>query len=103
MTLKEHIQIFLHYKVPRFINKYFRRVKISEKGLAFFDYCVKVFQDENYEAENYQEIMFDKMIERLREKDGTSRKTAAAIYMEILMPYLNIRFVEGENSNNVDV
>lgn len=96
MTLKDRMTIFFRYKVPRFFNKHFGRARISDKGMEFFDYCVKILQDENYEAETYQEMMFEEMVDNLRKEDGLDRKTAAAIYLDILMPYVNIEFVEGD-------
>lgn len=74
MTIKDRVKIFFHYNVPNFINKHFCKMKLSEKGKTFFDYCMKVFDDEKYEADTYQEIIFDNKIENLCKEKGVDRK-----------------------------
>lgn len=86
MTLKERWLIFKNYTIPHFFIKYFGKYKMSEEGYKFFEFCAKVIQDLDYEAETYQEMIFD---ERLKQ-EGKTRREAAGMYFAILMPYVEM-------------
>lgn len=88
MTIKERFRFFIYYTIPHFFNKHFGKYQISEKGYEFFDFCMKVVNNPEYEAETYQEIIFEEPLKTLQEKDELSRREAAMVYIRILVPYL---------------
>lgn len=100
MTFKQHWEVFTKYKVPRFLNKNFGAYQMSEKGNDFFEFCVKVAQDPNYEAATYQEMLFEDILKIVQE-NGESRHDVVIFYIKLLMPYVDISFEE--DKENVDI
>lgn len=93
MTVKEKWDVFTKYKVPRFLNKNFGAYQISDKGNDFYDFCMKVAQNPGYEAETYQEILFEDILKIVQE-NGESRRDAAIFYIKLLLPYVDVSFIE---------
>ena len=90
------------YAVPYFINRYIKRMKVTDHGEAFIVYLTKVIQ-EDYQPISMQEQMFEEHLQSIKEKyyPDDSRKNAACYLAKKLLefqwvPFSTIREVYGQ-------